>query len=307
MRVRPDFPEVIDNSMIADFRSCPTKCFRTYFEHWKPKRQSIHLHAGAAFAAALETVRVEFFQHQQPPDAAIAAGLRTLLLEWGDYQPADNDTKTLDRMAGALEYYFHHWPLEVEVAPPAVLPSGRLGIEFQFIEPLEIRHPTLGQPILYSGRADQIVALSGGRFIEDDKTTGQLGASWPHKWELRSQFTGYCWAARHTGIPVDGILVRGVAILKDKYNGAQALTYRAQWEIDRWYEQTHRDLARMIRCWEDGVWDYDLADACDAYGGCPFNKICKANNPDEWLPLYFERRIWDPATRTERPLLSLPA
>jgi len=48
------FPHVLDSTIIASFRSCPTRCNLEYFENWKPRSVSIHLHAGAAYAAALK-------------------------------------------------------------------------------------------------------------------------------------------------------------------------------------------------------------------------------------------------------------
>ncbi len=98
------------------------------------------------------------------------------------------------------------------------------------------------------------------------------------------------------------MLVRGVSILKTRYDTLQAITYRSQWEIDRWYDQVIRDLARMQECWERGVWDYNLDHACTEFGGCPLTSVCKSPTPETWLPVYFERRRWDPLDRVEESL-----
>jgi hypothetical protein len=90
-----------------------------------------------------------------------------------------------------------------------------------------------------------------------------------------------------------------VSILKTKYGAAQAITYRDDWEIDRWLNQVVRDIKKMVGCWEEGYWDFNLGDSCDSYGGCQFVNICKSNEPETWLPMYFERRAWDPLERTE--------
>jgi hypothetical protein len=55
----------------------------------------------------------------------------------------------------------------------------------------------------------------------------------------------------------------------------------------------------MISCWEEGYWDYALDGACTDYGGCTFVQVCKAINPDDWLPVNFEQRVWDPLARAE--------
>ena len=72
--------------------------------------------------------------------------------------------------------------------------------------------------------------------------------------------------------------------------------------IDRWYEQLMRDLGEMQRCWESGVWDYNLDHSCNEYGGCVFRQICLSDNPEIWLEASFERRRWDPVTRVETVL-----
>lgn len=300
---RPPFPPVIDNSMLVEFRACPQKFYLANMEHWKPKVQSVHLHAGAAFARGLEVARRSFYDGTADAETAVGHGLAALVQAYGDFQCPADSAKSLERMAGALEFYFSQWPLATDTAKPVLGPSGKHWIEFSFVEPLPgLKHPETGDPILFSGRTDMIVGMANGTFIEDDKTATSLGAQWHNKWELRSQFTGYSWAARKVGIYTDGVLVRGVSILKTKYDSAQAITYRAQWEIDRWLEQTYRDIMRMMQLWEGGWWDFNLGDSCDSYGGCQFNRICKSNNPQEWLPMYFERRRWDPIRHVEIPL-----
>jgi hypothetical protein len=58
----------------------------------------------------------------------------------------------------------------------------------------------------------------------------------------------------------------------------------------------------MIKMWQNGVWDYNMGESCAAYGGCEYLQICKRPNPDEWMDAFFQRRKWDPLTRTETVL-----
>lgn len=306
----PMFPPCIDSTMLSTFRSCPQKMLRMYVEHWKPKEESVHLVAGGAFASGLEAARMAFYNGQRRADgrmeeiergnAAIAEalGAEALIRHYGDFIPPDGSAKTLDRMLGALEFYFSEYPLGADGAEPITL-GDRRGIEFSFAQPLGINHPVSGDPIVYTGRADMIAHFAGGTYIFDEKTTSQLGVSWTKQWELRSQFTGYAWAAREAGIDVTGAIVRGVSILKTKYGTEQVLTNRPGWEIERWLDQTHRDIERMIACWKAGWWDYNLDHACSEYGGCGMTRICKSQEPTTWLPMYFEQRVWDPLARKE--------
>lgn len=297
--MRPPFPTVIDSTMRAAFRSCPQKMFRMYVEHWKPQGDSVHLVAGAAFARGTEVTRRAFYEEGMPTEDAVAMGLKALLEAYGDFECPAESAKNPDRMAGALEFYFDNWKLETDHAQPYLLPSGKRAIEFSFAEPIGVAHPETGDPILYCGRSDMVADFAGGIYVVDEKTTSSLGASWVNQWELRSQFSGYCWAARRNQIPVDGVLVRGISILKTKYDKAEVPTNRTAWEIDRWEQQMHRDIQAMIRCWEEGYWDYALDEACTQYGGCALRQVCKSQDPESWLPMYFEKRKWDPLKHEE--------
>lgn len=296
---RPMFPHAVDSTMLAAFRSCPQKLFRTYIEHWKPQSESVHLIAGGAFAKGIEVARRHFFEHGASPEVAEAEGLTALIEKYGDFECPPDSAKSMERMCGALEFYFEQYPLGRDGLVPIKYGDGRSGIEFSFAEPTDIMHPLTGDPILYTGRADLVGEFAGGLYIVDEKTTSQLGASWPKQWELRSQFSGYCWAARRAGIPVQGAIVRGISILKTKYDTLQCLTDRPEWEVLRWEEQVRHDIRRMIQCWETGYWDYNLDHSCAEYGGCGLVRICKSNDPETWLPMQFEKRVWDPLARRE--------
>lgn len=295
---KPMFPPAVDSTFLAALRSCPMKAFRTYVEHWKPKRESVHLVAGGAFAKGLEESRDAFYVKGLSQQDAEAVGLTALIKAYGDFECPADSAKSLERMCGALEFYYDAYPFATEAATPSLI-GGKRAIEFSFAEPLPILHPQTGEPLFYTGRTDQIVDFAGGVYVEDDKTASQLGASWGRQWEMRSQFTGYIWAAQQAGINAQGALVRGVSILKTKYDTQQAVTYRSPYELDRWYQQTLRDVKRAIQMWEEGYWDYNLDHACAEYAGCSLVQVCKSSSPEPWLEMNFEKRVWDPLARRE--------
>lgn len=145
-----------------------------------------------------------------------------------------------------------------------------------------------------------MIAHRAGRiFGYDEKTTSSLGGQWGRQWEMHSQFTGYCWAASKQGIKMDGVIVRGISILKTKYDTLEVPSYRTDYEIARWYEQLNRDLRRAIELWKEGYWDFSLDGACNEYGGCAFTKVCKSHDPEAWLNVDFEKKVWDPLARKE--------
>jgi len=289
------FPHVWDNTMRAEFVSCPRAFFHRFMLGIDSATPSVHLHAGASFARGLEVARKQFYDAGEPADVAAARGLAALYTAYGDFDPGDS-AKSADGIAGALEYYFSVFPLDTDRAKPVRTASGH-GIEFNFVLPIpEVCHPETGEPILYSGRFDMLCDWNGGLYVEDDKTTGSLGASWSKQWELRSQFTGYCWGARQFGYDVRGALIRGIAILKRGYNHAEAVVYRPQWMVDAWHAQLIRDLRRAIDCWREGYWDANFADSCASYGSCSYLPLCTTDSPESWAngSGRYTVRFWDP-------------
>jgi hypothetical protein len=299
---KPPFPQVIDSSLVSTFRSCEWKSWLEYFLHWKPRSPNIHLHAGKCYAAGLEAARIAFFVQGHSPERAQELGLEGLRGEWGDFEAPADSAKSLDRMLGALKFYFERYPLPSDLARPIKL-GDKHAIEFNFAEPLSVAHPETGEPIILAGRADQIVSFAGGTYIEDDKTTSSLGASWSRQWDLRSQFTHYTWAAQKIGIRVDGVLVRGVSILKTKYDTQETVTYRPPWMIERGIAQLERDILRMIEAWRSGTWNMNLDHSCSEYGGCTFRQICLVQDGEPFLQTSFQRRRWDPIHRIETVLI----
>jgi PD-(D/E)XK nuclease superfamily len=264
--------------------------------------QSVHLHAGGAWAKGLETAREAFYGDGLPESNSIGLGLEALITEYGSFDPG-NSSKSLDRLIEAFAYYFSAFPLPTDPVQPYRRKDGKPMVEFSFALPLDInrvRHPVTGEPIIYSGRADMIATYAGAVSVYDDKTTSQLGDSWAKQWNRRSQFTGYAWAAREYGIPVSQVVVRGIAILKTMVKHAEAITLRTPHHVAEWHEQACRDILRAIEAWKSGYWDVNLAEACSAYGGCLFMQPCMSSNPEPWLTGgNYSVRVWNPLTRKE--------
>lgn len=293
------FPDIIDSSMLATFKSCPQKFKKEYIDNWKAKEVSVHLHAGASFARGLEVARRAYYEQELTSENSVALGLRALLEAYGDYQCPADSAKSAERMAGAFEFYFQHYALNHEDAFPILLPGGKRGIEYSFAEPLPLNNPVTGNPILYTGRMDAIVHFAGGSFICDEKTTTQLGATWSRQWDLRAQFTGYAWGCERGGIKVDGAIIRGVAIRKTGFDTQQAITYRPEWQVGRWYTELLEWTRDIITCWEMDRWRYNLDHSCADYGGCQFRLACQSQDELAWIEPHFEKRIWNPLLRTE--------
>lgn len=287
------FPSVIDASMRAEFVSCPHSFFRRYIQSLQMPGRSVHLHFGGAFAAGIAAFREAFWLDHLTQDEALMAGMNAISKFWG-HETFDHPSKTYERCIGALEAYVNQYPPATDHLIPLV-ENGKIHTEFNFAIPLKINHPETGEPLLYSGRFDMLGVLQGGtKVIEDDKTTSQLGPTWGQQWQLRAQFTGYAWGAEEYGHRIDGVVVRGISILKTMYGHAEVIEQRPKWMIRKWQDQLNRDIHRMIQLWQSfndcgqnpDEWDRNLSDSCSSFGGCQFLTLCTSERPEKWLGNY---------------------
>lgn len=291
------FPESIDNSMLSSFKRCPRHWYWETLRAQTLKGGNVHLTTGGAFAAGLEAARRAYYERNLPPDDAVALGLEALIRFYGeaDFGPSK---KSFDRLFLALIDYFIQYPLDQDPFVPRELIPGKRAIEFTFAIPLPINHPDTSAPLLYTGRFDALGLWKDVPFGLDDKTASQLGPQWTRNWILDSQFTGYSWAAREYGQPLAGFLIRGVSFLADRFGHAQAVVYRPNWMLDRWYETTLHTIKMMLAFFREGHFPLVLdKHSCNSYGGCAFHQLCESQHPERWLTLNYEPRVWDPLAK----------
>lgn len=315
------FPTLIDNTMWASWKKCRQHMFRAHIQHLAPREPSIHLHAGGAFAFGLEQGFRARSEQGLPEDECRRLALQAIIQFYGPIVAPKTKTgdKSLDNVVRAFDSYmeqyggFHGDPVQ-----PYVTPDGKAMVEFNFSLPLEVAHPVTGDPLLFGGRADRIGINAGVLWVADEKTASQLGEQWSNNWILDSQFTGYIAAARQHKLPVAGALVRGVGLLKTKITHQEAWVVRDDWQIERWWEMLNADVQDMVRAWEHQelqkmssrvAFRFALSkDACNSFGGCEFLTLCTSRNPEQWLPIEFRKRTWNPMAKDfGEALLEQPA
>jgi len=298
------FPEVIDATMMRDFRSCEHKFFLGRMLGLQPVAPSIHLHAGKVFARGMEVFRLAFYGEKPDFNYAMGRSLVAMIREWGDMDIWEDHNKSLWNIILGVRASFLEYPPAMDYIKPWMGKDGKTpAVEFNFVVPIPgTRHPVTGNPLLYTGRFDMLADYQKLLYIEDDKTASALGASWTRQWLLRSQFIGYAWGAKEYGLPVAGAIIRGTAFLKTKFTFLQVIQQISQWEIDRWLEQTRQDLLRMERCWESGVFGFNLDESCAHYGGCTYLNLCTKPNPENWIEPDYKVDFWKPLEQTKAEL-----
>jgi len=296
-------PQFIDSSMLSTFRSCPRKFFWQYVHNLRAPGSSIHLAAGSAFAAGLESLRNFQALHPTEPihaevlwQAAVPAALKA----WNDF-PLDlmeDSPKNIHNVLYALELYLNEFhPFYDEVQPLVITqPDGsqKVTTEFSFAIPLPVNHPN-GDPFIYVGRFDLLgqYKVNNLLVVLDDKTTGSLGPYWLKQWDMRGQFLGYLWACRKLGYNVSNVVVRGTGLLKTDTNFLSHPLSYPDILIERWEQELYNSLELLKAFHSQNYYPYNFADACSSYGGCPMQQLCQAKEPEDWLNNYVVEK-WNP-------------
>jgi hypothetical protein len=259
----------------------------------------MHLVFGSAYAKGLEVAREEFYSkgnhiREQYLGLAFIAAIEEWHLHLED--PLNDEVKSLLNCLCAIDYYFNEWPMATDWIKPLALADGKVAVEFTFAIPLGLERDN--HPILYTGRCDMLADYATEPAVYDDKTATQLGAQWVKSWGLNSQMTGYIWAAREHGFNTSTAIIRGVSILKKSFGQAQAIEHRTDWEIRSWYNTLHHNLEGMLQAFEEGEHAFlpSYGQACAAYGGCPYQNLCKRENWKDWIEPDFRVFVWDPLT-----------
>jgi hypothetical protein len=331
------FPLVWDSTQLEAFKTCEIRFFRRHVQHFNAP-ESIDLIAGAAFAHGIHKAREAYYLHLD--DNYIEVGIDALVEHYGDFYDPWKSAKSVGRMALALESYFNQYDLRFDDIQPLQLEDGTFAVEYSMLTPIldmsgtPILHPTLGLPLLFSGRLDMLATYTGGIYMVDEKTTGSYFTKhWASQWETRGQFTGYKWLGQQTEIPelqnLSGAIVRGICLpsssatnedTKQKFYSnietikhQQAISARSQYEVDNW----HRDMVRSVQSAVGKYQDYlqqgqmepeqffsgSWGSSCTDYGkGCSLIDTCKSQNGERFLESSFEQFIWRPEQHKRQAL-----
>ena len=291
-----EFPTVIDSSIMESFATCMRKGYWAHIRGKVPAGINPHLNAGGAYAKGMEVFRKAYYSGETF-EVARVRGFIALTKEYGKEDP-EQTSKQWKNVVLAYLFYFLQYPPDKDKLKPH-MHNGEPWVEFSFAVPLNLSHPKTGEPLIYAGRVDMIATIESVLYIVDDKTTGQLGATWADQWRLRGQMTGYSFAAKQHAVPAVGVIIRGTSIQKTQNKFIEAITFREDWKVNRWLTNLEILIERVKDNFLNKTWptDGELNNACAAYGGCPYRRLCESPQPEEWLHPYFQNFRWNPLDR----------
>lgn len=336
MALQTFFPLIWDSTQLAEAKACQTSFFRRHIQHLNGE-ESTDLIAGAAFAHGVHTTRRCFYTEHMSVDDSINEGVAALIESYGEHYNFHKEAKSANRMALALESYFTEYDLRYDEYRPVTLEDGSHAMEYNLLVEIKdqlgnpILHPELGLPLLFNGRLDMLAEYAGDYWLVDEKTTGSyFSDKWPSSWNMRDQFTAYCWLARNSGRKeleqLNKVMVRGISLptsssknqeTRDKFYSdistikhMIAPSYRTDFMIENWHWSMVETIKEMVRKYEAYKQEGDLhsyfmkngGSHCVSYGrNCFFTDSCMNKNDEKYLEVE-EQFIWRPDLACRQPL-----
>lgn len=297
------FPEVIDNTILKEFRACPHRFFRKCIQGLRHAKDGVGVDAifGSSFAAGIEAARKAYYVGGESADEALYKGLHHAQVAWVTEAPIvpARSRKTSLNLDAAVRAYFAKWPLQQDDLDPL---DGV--IENCFTKSLPgLYHPVTGKPLLYAAKMDMAARDNYGNYVAvDEKTTGNFSDSWLMQWDIDPQMTGYVWVLQDyqlEGLPY--ATIRGVEI-GSAISCMPVPVFRTEHQIKVWLQQTRMDVRRMLDLWEASaltgsacVWDRTLGANCVQYGRqCEYMRLCNSPEAERIAASEYKIEFWSP-------------
>lgn len=286
----------ISNNSTSIMRSCQKKYYWNYVEGLRPIRKLNVLSLGTILHKAFEI-------YYDRADSNLAwTHIKDACIDLLATS-APEDAEDIRTMQYTLTGMWQYHPFKLS--------------DFKSIEPeIEFRIRVPGtRGIVFVGKIDGLVTdLNGRKWVRELKTTSQAFSQFEVRSRQSSQGTGYIWAMKQLGIPVEGVLYdyikkpllrKGVNETMDAY-GQRIMydygnrpdvyykrhpSYRPDVELHM-FEQDLRQVAFDIRKrTHDNAWHRNTDQCWNFNSECPYLKICFKNPPDPMtVQVYFNRK-----------------
>lgn len=286
----------VSNNSTSIFNSCQKKYFWTYVQGLKPIRKSSALSLGGIIHEAFDL----YYRGTSLGDTSKFIH-DTMDSQIANAKPEEIEDLTIVKHILLGMWSFHPFKLS----------------DWTSIKPeMEFRVKIPGtRGIVFVGKIDGLVTdQSGSMWVRELKTTSQPFSQFELRSRQSPQGSGYIWAMRQLGYPVQGIIYDYIkkpllrkGVSENAISYCQRIftdygqrpdnyfkrhpSYRTAEEI-RLFEQDLKKVAYDIRQRShDNNWHRN-ADQCWNYNSeCPYLKICFKENPDPLtLSIYFDQK-----------------
>jgi hypothetical protein len=307
-RELPTLQLIIDQTSIGLFKECPRKYYYRMIEGWSTRSFNVHLSFGSWFHEGCEKYERAKASQASHQEALRVAVRHALASTWNKNlgRPWNSDHKDKNRYSLIRTLVWYLDALGDSSYKTVLLANGQPAVELTFkyipqdYETGEELTAFTGESIFFSGHLDSMIALQGGTFISDRKTTSRrLGPGYFAAYTPDNQFSMYTHAG-HWAFATDvaGVICDAVQVTAGYSRFERQIIYRTEAQLREWYADTKYYISLMGRMAEQNRWPMNDK-ACYM---CQFRPVC-ARTPSArqtWLETDYTREVWDPSvTRGE--------
>ena len=297
----PVIDRPIDNTALDAYMKCPRMYFYSMVLSRRKRGAASALEFGSWWHAGLEA----FFK-EPVRELALARGVEAIRVAHTADPVSPDDHRTLKRCISAfLEY--------VEV----VKDDGKITLGWPDAPIIEssVNFSLPDTPYSYAGKIDRIVRIGGHLFVEDHKSTSQLGSFFFSNFTISNQMMGYVWLGEQlTGERVAGVRINAFGLLKKENKFAREIISFSRERIEQWRKNTIRWIDKLDQSYDHmaanqtGDSEVDMTVIEDAwpmnfnqcfaskYGPCQYVSVC-SQQPHRQLQVLesdYEHHPWNP-------------
>ena len=260
---------VLDYTTISDFLICRQKYYLRHKLNLVQKKVATALEFGSTWHKTMDA-----FWTGKPYKKVFEDAYK-------DVEVAEGDKRTLERGRKVLDDYAKRYEAKV----------------FEVIASEVSHHKVIGD-VDYYGRMDKIIKWDGSIYVDEHKTTSQLGFTFFNQFALNYQVDGYDWLCEDKYGECAGVLIDAVLIAKTKFNCMRDIATRTK--RDRMeFEAELLDIAANIRWANDNKSYPKNKSLCQYYGECPYRDACLYHGDKRIIEGRYKKSVWDAAKGKE--------
>jgi hypothetical protein len=282
----------IDNSKRSSFVECPRKFFWKFERNLTGEYGSTALRYGRTWHVMLHAFYDTIQKHGwQAREQALTNALMHGKKEWDSLtleQIFYDDFRTFENLCELIMGYVVTYEHEEQNAQ--VIHTEQVFAVPMVLTPAEqILYPEL-QEVIFTGKIDLQIELSGMKWVWDHKTTGNSIERVGTTLKRDPQFLGYTYASRKVldFIPV-GFMVNMTMSSsrknKDGVYGKLTTDFRrlpqlySEGDLESWRSGFIHTCSRIAWCYQHDMWPMQH-DACYNFGKeCTYTRLCEQNRP----------------------------
>lgn len=288
---------VLDNTQRSTFALCPRKFYWHHQRGLTSKSGSTALRYGSTWHGALEgyykTIKEKGWEAK---DEAVRNGALRGKQVWDKESEGVtfyDDYRSYENCMEAFLQYLVFFQMDQSIVE--IIDTERLFEQELYIEEGDKWYERYDYvnlpPIIFTGRIDRTISLSGMHWTLDEKTTGQPMDTQVQRLNRLAQLIGYSWAGRRL-YPEHEIAGSLVCIhrlysgkLKDGGYGKLSIDFRrvpqifSAGDFVQWKHSFFSVASKIYACLLRDEFPMNH-DACYQYGPCTYTRLCDQNKND---------------------------